>query len=207
VDIAERLLDFVADLGTPGLYFLAAFLAFAECALFLDVLVPGETGMVVVGAAGARAGAPLPLLIAAAAIGATLGDTASYALGRFVGLPLVRRWAWSRRRIEPKIEQGRAYFEQRGGVAVFLGRFVGVVRGVVPFVAGTASMPYVRFLAWNVAASICWTGATISAGYLLGRHIETLVDNVALVVSIVIVVGFLAWLLYLRVKRVGAPER
>lgn len=206
MDIAERLLDFVADLGTPDLYFLAALLAFAECALFLDAVIPGQTGMVVVGAAGARAGAPLPLLIAAAAIGATLGDFASYALGRFVGLPLAQRWAWTRRHLEPKIEQGRTYFQQRGGAAIFLGRFVGF-RGVVRFVAGTACMPFARFLAWNVAASICWTGATVSAGYLLGRHIETLVDNVAIVVSIVIVVGFLAWLLYRRVKRARAPER
>jgi membrane protein DedA with SNARE-associated domain len=207
MEIAERLLDFVADLGTPGLYFLAAFLAFAECALFLDVLVPGETGMVVVGAAGARAGAPLALLVVAASIGATIGDSASYALGRFVGLPLVRRWEWTRRRLEPKIELGHAYFQKRGGAAVFLGRFVGFIRGIVPFVAGTARMPYLRFLAWNVAASVCWTGATITAGYLLGRNIATLVDNIAIVISVVIVVGFGAWLLSRRVRRVSSPDR
>ncbi|MGH7358569.1 MAG: DedA family protein, partial [Candidatus Rokuibacteriota bacterium] len=104
MDIAERLLDFVAGIGLPGLYFVAAFLAFAECALFLDVVVPGETGMVVAGAAGARAGASLPLLIAAASVGATIGDSASYGLGRFVGLPLVHRWAWARKRLQPKVE-------------------------------------------------------------------------------------------------------
>jgi membrane-associated protein len=207
MDIAERLLDAVAEIGTPGLYFVTAFLAFAECALFLDIVVPGETGMVVAGAAGARADASLPLLIGAAAAGATIGDSVSYALGRYVGLPLVHRWGWARRRLEPKVEQGHAYFQRRGGAAVFLGRFVGFIRGVVPFVAGTARMPYRRFLAWNVAASICWTGLVISAGYLLGRNIETLVDNIALVVAIAVVVGFGGWLLYRRARRVSAPER
>jgi membrane-associated protein len=204
VGFVERLLDFIAEIGLPGLYFVTAGLAFAECALFLDFIVPGETGMVVAGAAGARAGASLPLLIGAAALGATLGDSASYALGRYVGMPLICRWEWARKRLEPKIERGREYFHSRGGAAVFFGRFVGIVRGVVPFVAGTALMPYRRFLAWNVAASICWTGLVLSAGFLLGRNIETLVDNIALVVSIVIVVGFVGWLIYRRVKRARA---
>jgi membrane-associated protein len=206
VGIAERLLDIVAEIGTPGLYFLTAGLAFGECALFLDLVVPGETGMVVAGAAGARAGASLPLLIGAAAVGATIGDSVSYALGRYVGVPLIYRWPWAKKRLEPKIEQGHEYFQRRGGAAVFFGRFVGFIRGVVPFVAGTACMPYRRFLAWNVAASICWTGLVISAGYLLGRNIETLVDNIALVVSVVGVGGFVGWLVYRRVKRSRARD-
>jgi membrane-associated protein len=207
VDIAERLLDAVAGIGLPGLYFVTGFLAFGECALLLDVVVPGETGMVVAGAAGARADASLPLLITAAAVGATLGDSASYALGRFAGLPLVRRWGWLRRRVEGKVDTANEYFQRRGGAAVFLGRFVGFIRGVVPFVAGTAQMPYRRFLPWNVAASIVWTGAVVSAGYLLGQHIEAVVDNIAIVVSVVIVVGFVGWLIYRRTRRVSSPAR
>ena len=200
-DLTEWLLDTIAEIGVPGLYFVTAFLAFGECALFFDLVVPGETGMVIAGAAGARADASLPLLIVAASIGATLGDSVSYALGRYVGLPLIHRWEWTRRRLEPKVEAGHEYFHRRGGAAIFLGRFVGVVRGIVPFVAGTARMPYRRFLAWNIAASICWTGLVVSAGYLLGQNIETVVDNIALIVSIAIVVGVTGWLLYRRVKR------
>lgn len=205
--VTEWVLDFVAEIGTPGLYYVTGFLAFAECALFLDFIIPGETGMVVAGAAGARAEASLPLLVTAAAVGATLGDSFSYALGRFVGMRFIERWDWSKRRLKPKVEKGEAYFQRRGGAAVFLGRFVGFVRGIVPFVAGMAGMPYPRFLAWNVAASICWAGLIVSAGYLLGHNIETLVDNIGLVVSITAVVVVAGWLGYRKVKQVRARDR
>lgn len=179
----------------------AFFLAFAECALFLDLVVPGEAGMVVAGAAAARADVPLPSMIAAAAAGAILGDSVGYAIGRRWGLALVRRWEPVRRRLEPRVERAQEYFADHGGLAVFLGRFVGVVRGVVPVVAGTARMPYRRFLPWNIAASLVWTGAVVSAGYLIGRNVESLVSRASLVVAGVVVVGVGTWWVVARRRR------
>jgi membrane-associated protein len=179
----------------------AFFLAFAECALFLDLVVPGEAGMVVAGAAAARADVSLPSMIAAAAAGAILGDSVGYAIGRRWGLALVRRWEPVRRRLEPRVERAQEYFADHGGLAVFIGRFVGVVRGVVPVVAGTARMPYRRFLPWNIAASLAWTGAVMSAGYLIGRNVESLVSRASLVVTGVVVVGVVAWWVVARRRR------
>ena len=185
----------------------AFFLAFAECALFLDLVVPGEAGMVVAGAAAARADVPLPSMIAAAAAGAILGDSVSYAIGRRWGLAVVRRWEPVRRRVEPRVERAEQYFAERGGVAVFLGRFVGVVRGVVPVVAGTARMPYRRFLPWNIAASLVWTGAVMSAGYLLGRNVESLVSRASVVVTGVVVAGVVIWWVVARRRRHAAERK
>jgi len=185
----------------------AFFLAFAECALFLDLVVPGEAGMVVAGAAAARADVPLPSMIAAAAAGAILGDSVSYAIGRRWGLAVVRRWEPVRRRLEPRVERAEQYFAERGGVAVFLGRFVGVVRGVVPVVAGTARMPYRRFLPWNIAASLVWTGAVMSAGYLLGRNVESLVSRASVVVTGVVVAGVVIWWVVARRRRHAAEKK
>ncbi|HEX6312168.1 MAG TPA: VTT domain-containing protein [Acidimicrobiia bacterium] len=157
--------------------------------------------MVVAGAAAARADVPLPSMIAAAAAGAIVGDSVSYFIGHRWGLALVRRWDPIRRRLEPRIDRAEVFFADHGGAAVFLGRFVGVVRGVVPVVAGTAGMPYRRFLAWNVAASLVWTAAVVSAGYLVGRHIEVVVSRASLVVTGVVVAGLVTWWVIRRRRR------
>jgi membrane-associated protein len=186
----------------------AFFLAFAECALFLDLIVPGEAGMVVAAAAAARTDVPLPTMIAAAAAGAILGDTVGYLIGRRWGLAIVRRWEPVRTRLEPRVQRAERYFATRGGAAVFAGRFVGVVRGVVPVVAGTARMPYRRFLPWNVAASIVWTTAVMTAGYLIGRHVESVIGRVSLVVTalvLLVVAGW--WLITRRRRRAAEAER
>jgi len=180
----------------------AAFLlAFSECALFMDLVVPGEAGMVVAGAAAARAEVPLVTMIAAAAVGAIAGDSVSYWMGRRFGMRLIRRWEPVRRRLEPRVERSHAYFAQRGGTAVFLGRFVGAVRGVVPAVAGMSAMPYRRFLSWNVLASIVWTSAVVSAGYLLGRNVEKVVSKASLAITLVVVGVAVTWWLVRRRNR------
>lgn len=189
------------------LHVAAFFLAFAECALFLDLVVPGEAGMVVAAAAAARTDVPLPTMILAATAGAILGDSVSYVIGRRWGLAIVRRWEPVRRRLEPRVERAERYFADRGGAAVFLGRFVGVIRGVVPVVAGTAGMPYRRFLPWNVAASIVWTTGVMTAGYFLGRHVESVVGRVSLVVTAVVVLGVGVWWLVVRRRRRHAAEQ
>ena len=193
------------------LHIVAFLLAFAECALFMDLVVPGETGMVVAGAAASRTDAPLVTMIAAAALGAITGDSVSYWIGRRWGVQVIRRWEPIRRRLEPRIERSEAYFAERGGVAVFLGRFVGAVRGVVPVVAGMSGMAYRRFLPWNVLASIVWTSAVVSAGFLLGRNVEKVVSKASLVVAAVIVAGAVTvWLVRRRRRQrdaAGAEPR
>jgi membrane-associated protein len=204
--IVEQVLDAVADLGPVFLHLAAFLLAFAECALFMDLVVPGEAGMVVAGAVAARADVPLATMIVAATVGAIVGDSVSFFVGRRWGMRLVRRWEPIRRRLEPRVEQAQAYFEKRGGAAVFFGRFVGAVRGVIPAVAGTAAMPYRRFLPWNALASTAWAGAVVSAGYVLGRNVERVVSEVGLAVAGVVVAGALVWWLLRRHRRQRAAR-
>jgi membrane-associated protein len=173
----------------------------------MDLVVPGEAGMVVAGAAASRADVPLVTMIAAAAVGAVAGDSVSYWVGRRWGMSVIRRWEPLRRRLEPRVERSHKYFAERGGVAVFLGRFVGAVRGVVPAVAGMSAMPYRRFLPWNVLASLVWTTAVVSAGYLLGRNVEKVVSRTSLVITLLVVGGAVTWWLMRRRnrRRAGRP--
>lgn len=200
------LIDAVAGLDSPVLVVVVAALAFAETAFLLDLVVPGEVGMVIAGAAGAQADVPLAALVAGAAIGATLGDTVSFLLGRRFGTGLGRRWAWTRRRVAPGLDRAHEYFERHGGRAVFVGRWVGAMRAVVPLVAGSARMRFRRFFPWNVAASLSWGAAVVGAGYLLGADVAGFVDRLGRVVSGVALVALaLWWLRRRRMHQAPAP--
>ena len=123
--------------------------------------MPGEVGLVFLAAALAEQDSSLPLAIALASLGCVLGDLTGYPIGRRFGLAVVRKWEPVRRRLEPQVEKAQAYFERRGGVVVFLARFVGALRAVVPIVAGTAKMPLGRFVAWDVPAAVIWSSVVM----------------------------------------------
>jgi membrane protein DedA with SNARE-associated domain len=199
--VLDSLLDALGNLG-PGLLHLAvAGLAFAETALFLDIVVPGEVGLVLAGAAAHRADIGVVGLIAAGVVGAVVGDSCSYALGR-----VASRGGVVRRRAGPALERAESFFGRRGGAAVFLGRWVGALRAVVPFVAGAAGMPYGRFLVWNVAASIGWVSTVVLLGWALGDAVARTVDRVGGWISAVAVAGLVTWLLVSRRRRSRARD-
>ena len=191
--VADRILDATSQLQTPWLHLAAGGLAFGETAVFLDLIVPGEVGMVVVGASAAAGDVALLPVIGVAALGATLGDSFSYLLGRVAGRPLLCRWEPVRRRMEPKIDRAEAQFAERGGIVVFLGRFVGALRAMVPLVAGIERMPFRRFLLWNIAASTVWASLTVSLGWFFGEDIAAFVDRGGWVVSVVVLAAVAAW--------------
>ena len=195
-----RIIDLVGGLGFLGLVLAAGGLAFSETAIGLDLLVPGEAGMLVAGAAAAQREYPLVAVAAGAAIGATLGDTVSYLIGRRWGLTILERWRWTRRLV-PKAKEAEGWFERRGGAAVLVGRWVGALRAIVPVVAGTAKMPFPRFLAWNVVASITWAGTAVTLGYVFGTSLAEAVDRAGIWVYLgVIVVGAGVWFIRRQVR-------
>jgi membrane protein DedA with SNARE-associated domain len=191
--MANHIIEWIADLQGWVLCLAMFALAFGESAAGLDLAVPGEVGMVVAAAAGERAGVPLWALIAVAIVGAALGDQISYQVGRRFGPGLVDRWAWTRKHFKPKVESAQRHFEERGGATVFIARWIGALRAVVPFVAGTAQMPLGRFVAWNLIGAATWASTVVTLGYVFGRRIADVVDRFGIALSIVAVVGLAAW--------------
>ena len=103
-------------------------------------------------------------------------------LGRVVG-----RERWTR---------ARRFLRRRGATAVFFGRFIGVLRALVPAIAGDSRMPYPRFLLWNVAGALVWAPATVLAGYLAGpsyRALERWLGRGSLVLAAVVALGLFVW--------------
>lgn len=183
----EGLLDRVGDLDVVWFLVLAFFLPFGETVALLDVVVPGEVGLALLGASAERAGVPLPVLIGVAAVGAFLGDSTSWYIGRRWGTALLTRWEPVRRRTEGPLRRAENHFAARGGPTVFLARFVGTFRALAPLVAGTSGMPYRRFVPWNAAASIVWVSLVVILGSVLGDAVASTLDRIGHVVTLVVV--------------------
>jgi membrane protein DedA with SNARE-associated domain len=181
-------------------------LAFGESAIGLDLVVPGEVGMVLSGAAAESNGTALALVVVAGSLGAIAGDTVGFVLGRRFGVEIASRWRWTRRRIKPSLDRAHRYYADKGGWSVFGARWVGVLRAVVPLVAGSARMPWGRFLAWDAPSAVLWVMATTAAGYLFGSSVAEIVDRMGLWVSVVVIGVIVAVVLVRRWRRRPATE-
>ncbi len=191
-------------------YALIALLVFAEDALFIGFVVPGETAAVLGGVDASRGHIWLWLTIIVVVAAAVIGDTVGYEIGRHMGSRVLH---WRRLdRLRDRLQTAQNFLARRGGAAVFLGRFVAFFRAVMPFLAGTAGMPYPRFLAYNAAGGACWGTGCVLLGYLAGnsyKAVEHAVGRgVALVVLAVVLLAAAAWRLRRRrAEKASRPRR
>jgi membrane protein DedA with SNARE-associated domain len=175
---------------------------FAESAVLLDFFVPGEVGLVVAGAAAAQNDTALPGVIVAATIGAFAGDTVGYGLGRRYGTDIAERGRLSRW-LRPGLERARRHFDRRGAATVGIARFVGALRAVVPVVAGSAQMPYRRFVVWALPAAVIWSALMATIGFVWGDAIAGVIDRAGLVISAVVVTVIVVLLVRSHRRRKG----
>jgi membrane protein DedA with SNARE-associated domain len=147
-------------------------LAFGESLAFLSLLLPATA--VLVGAGGLIAAGALDFWVVMlwAAPGAWLGDAVSYWIGRHCGDSIAGMWPFRSR--PALIENGRSFFERHGGKSVFIGRFFGPVRAVIPLVAGMMKMPERRFQFFNASSSVVWVPMLLAPGMAVGLGVERL---------------------------------
>jgi membrane protein DedA with SNARE-associated domain len=195
----------------PGavVYVLAGLLVFAEDALFVGFVLPGETAAVLAGVAASRHHVSLPLTILVVAVAAVVGDTVGYEIGRHAGGRVLRGRMLDRH--AERVQAAQDFLARRGAVAVFLGRFVAFFRAVMPALAGTAGMPYRRFLVANAAGGIAWAAGTVLLGYLAAnsyRSVERVAGRTAALVALGIVLVLLAgWRIRRRRRRPPVAAR
>jgi membrane-associated protein len=195
-------------LSGPLAYLLVAALVFGECAVFLGFVIPGETAAVLGGVLASRGRVSLPLLIVVVIVAAIAGPLAGYEIGRHLGGRLVA--ARRMRRVAGGMDRAQAILRRRGAVAVFLGRFVAVLRALMPAVAGTTGLRYRTFLLYTVASGIIWGTGYCLLGYAAGSAyaaIERAVGTGLAIAIAVAVLGAVAfWLIRRhRRERAGAP--
>ena len=163
-DIEGALTNLSDTLG-PWTYALVAALAFAETGAFIGLLAPGETAIVLGGVVAAHGDISLPAMIAIAWVAAAGGDLASFTLGKRLG----RRFVITRGPrfgvTAPRLERVEAFFDHHGPKAILVGRFIGLVRAVAPFLAGASGMRLRAFLPWSLLGTLVWTSAFTLVGY------------------------------------------
>jgi len=182
-------LDFVASLASPWGYVIVGLLAALEASAFVGLFVPGELAMLVGGYLAYQGRASLSVMIAVAVVGAVVGDSAGYEIGRHFGDRL-HRGRLGRRIGDERWARAEAYLQTHGGRAVFFGRFVGVMRALVPALAGASHMPYRRFLAWNALGGLIWAPGLVLLGFAAGSSYRR-VAHYAGQASLLLLVGFL----------------
>jgi membrane protein DedA with SNARE-associated domain len=186
---------------------LVGLVVFAEDALFVGFVIPGETAAVLGGVAASRGHVALPAVLAVVLLGAVIGDSVGYEVGRHVGTRILGWHVLQRRRA--RIDAASDYLVRRGGAAVFLGRWTAFFRAVMPALAGTARMPYRRFLLWNAAGGIVWGSVFVIVGYAAGASYQQVEKQVGRDIAIALVVVVVAALVFWRFRserRDRAPD-
>lgn len=193
---------------------LIAALVFGETAVFLGFVLPGEVAVVFGGVLASRGHLSLPVLIAVVVIAAVTGPLIGYEIGKRLGVRLFTARALAR--MPGAVERVRTVLRDRGGAAVFGGRFVAILRALMPAAAGAVNMPYRVFLINNVVSGVVWGIGYGLLGYLAGSAYAAVERTVgaglaiAAAVIVLAIVAALAWrrhrVLLRRVPEEGADE-
>jgi membrane-associated protein len=194
-------------LGLPGwlVLLIAGLVVFAEDALFVGFVLPGETAALLAGAAAKLGHVPLGGVLLVVVVAAIVGDTVGYGVGRYAGPRVLRLRILQRRR--QRLDAARALLARRGGAAVFLGRWVAFLRAVLPALAGSARMPYPRFLVWNAAGGIVWGASMVVLGYAAGASYAQAEKTVGRGVAVVVLAVVLAAVGVWQIREHGGGRR
>jgi membrane-associated protein len=141
---------------------------------FLDAIlpiVPSETAVITAGVVAASGDLSLPVIVAAAAGGAFLGDNTAYWIGRRFGGPVVDRF-FSGGKAHRRIEWAQTQLSERGGQLIVAARFIPGGRTAVTLSAGLLEFPWKRFIAFDVLASLVWALYASLLGYIGGQAFE-----------------------------------
>jgi len=137
----------------------------------LGLPLPGETALLTASAYAAAGHLSIVGVVAAAVVGAVLGDAGAYWIGRTGGLALVRRYGRLLHVDDAMMDRAQAFYQRHGGTTVFFGRFVSLLRILAALLAGVTRMPYARFTLYNVAGGLCWATLFGTLGYGFGRQL------------------------------------
>ncbi len=141
------------------------------------------------------------MTIVVAVIGELAGGSVAYAIGRYGGRAFVHRYGHYVFFREAELAHVERFFTRYGSFAVFLCRFIPVLRGIVGIPAGTARMPLVPFYIWTALGSTGFCAALIYLGLTLGKNVGTimpLLHRFSLLIIVLIVLAILGYLLLRR---------
>jgi membrane protein DedA with SNARE-associated domain len=202
--ILEYLLNLVVRLGDWS-YLIIFTAALLECAAFAGLIVPGESLVLASGFFAHQGILQGDVVIVAAGLGAVAGDNIGYWLGARLGREWLLRKGSRFGLRKRRLAQVERFFQRQGPKAVFIGRFIGFARALVPFVAGASRMPYRKFFLYDFLGATLWTISFVTLGYVLGaswRVAEQWIGRSGLLLGVLVLVA--AGVVWLRQQRAKA---
>jgi membrane-associated protein len=206
--VFEHLMRNVGDSVGLWLYVIAGGLCFAEAALLVGMVLPGETALLVGGVyCNAKYGhLNLGIMIGVAVVCAIGGDSVGYQFGKTFGPPLRRsrlgRWVGEHR--WAKVD---GFLHRHGGKAVLLGRLTALLRALIPSMAGMSGMRYRTFLVWNAAGGLIWAPGCVLLGYAFASALNVVGQTLTWAPLAILAVGVLGYAaLHLRKRRIEKAE-
>src|SRR6202040_1456737 len=165
-------------------------IVFIETGFFVGFFLPGDSLLITAGIFAAAGVVPLRWLLLPVMACAIVGDQIGYWIGRSAGPALYRREDSLLFR-RSHLQRAHDFYEKYGGRAVILARFIPIIRTFCPPVAGAASMPYSRYLMFDILGGVLWVGAMILGGYSLGRSVPNIGQRIHYVIAVVVAVSVL----------------
>lgn len=179
--------------------FFAFLIACIESLAILGLFIPGSTLLAVIGGfIGTGILQPVPILISAI-LGAVLGDFFSYWLGYHFHEKI--RQVWPFNKFKTLLNKGEAFFNKHGGKSVFLARFLGPLRPIIPLIAGILNLSTYRFLIANIASASLWAPGYILLGMGIGAGLLESVPRYATQIILALLLTFiLLWVIYVFIR-------
>lgn len=187
-------------------YVLVGFMAMAETAAFLGFVAPGEFAIIFGGVLAGEGTLSIELLIGVVWAAAVAGDSIGFLIGRRFGRSFAVKHGPKVRLTEDRLRKVEEYFARHGGKTIIVGRWIGLIRPLMPFTAGTSGMPYRRFLPYDILSAGAWSATFCLLGYIFWESFSQITGiaskgALALALVVALIVGT-----YQAVKRLRGPE-
>src|SRR3990172_2803103 len=181
----EHLASIISQYGTwtYGILFAVIFM---ETGFVVTPFLPGDSLLFAAGTFAALGSLNIVGLVLMLMVAAILGDTVNYSIGHYLG-ERAYKVKWIKKEY---LDKTHAFFEKHGGKAIFLARFVPIVRTFSPFVAGIGKMSYGYFITYNFVGGITWVALFTFAGYFFG-NIPFVRHNFEYVIIVIILISIL----------------
>lgn len=150
-------------------YYALFLITFLETSAFFGFIVPGESIVVIAGLLASRTVLELNDVIWVSSLGAIMGDTVGYFIGRRFGEAFFLRYGKYFFFKKEYLDEAKGFFEKHDGKTIFFGRFMAWLRAFAPVVAGILKMRYLKFLFFNVSGGIVWAIVFSLIGYFVGN--------------------------------------
>lgn len=182
-------------------YLLVFLASFAESIAFIGTIIPGGIIITLAGFFASQGYFNIINLIWVATAGAILGDGLSY----FLGTKGKNFFSNENKFLKiSHLEAGEEFFKKHGSKSVFLGRFIGFLRPIVPFIAGLSRMKKSTFFLWNISSAFLWSTSHVVVGYFFGNAIYLIEDwtkKIGLLAAFIVVIIILVLLWRRRILK------